>query len=71
MSRGIDKAIVAAGSETALAEMLGVSQQAVSKWKKRGFVPIKPVDRASQINNATGVERRELIDPALLEAVDG
>lgn len=68
---GIQKAIDAAGSETALAEVMGVTQQAVSKWKSKGYVPLRPVDRATQITNMFRIERKELIDPALLDAVEG
>lgn len=63
---GIEKAIAAAGSEQALGEMLGVSQQAVSKMKRRGFVPLSRVD---QIVNVMRIAREELIDPKLKEAL--
>ena len=68
---GIRKAIEAAGGEVALADLCGVTQQAVSKWKQRGYVPLRPVDRATQITNMFRIERKELIDPALLDAVEG
>lgn len=63
---GIDKAIAAAGSEAKLGYMLGVTQQAVNKMKKRGFVPLSRVD---QITNAFRIGRDELIDPRLRDAV--
>ena len=63
---GIQKAIAAAGSEAKLADMLGVTQQAVNKMKKRGYVPLSRVD---QITSAFRVDRAELIDPALQEAL--
>lgn len=65
---GIDRIIAAAGGQTALAEVLGVSQQAVSKWQKRGFVP---ADRVDQLANAFAVEREALIDPALRALIKG
>ena len=71
MTSGIEKAIKAAGSETNLAIMLGVSQQAVSKWRKRGYVPLRPVDRATQIANNIKIDRRELLDPELLASIEG
>lgn len=61
---GIDKAIEASGSETALAEMLGVSQQAVNKWKQRGYVPQGRVD---QIAGHFGIEKDELLDPMIVQ----
>ncbi len=63
---GIDKAIAAAGSEAKLGDMLGISQQAVNKMKKRGYAPLCRVD---QLTNAFRIERDELIDPRLREAV--
>lgn len=36
---GLDRAIEAAGSATALAARLGLTQSAVSNWKLRGRVP--------------------------------
>lgn len=65
---GIDKVIAAAGGQTALADVLGVSQQAVSKWQKRGFVPAERVDQLAANFN---VERGELIDPAIKQLFKG
>ena len=59
---GIERAIAAAGSEAALGELLGVTQQAVNRMKKRGYAPR---DRVEQIANAFGIPRADLIDPAL------
>lgn len=61
---GIGKAVTAAGSQTALAEMLGVTQQAVAKWQGRGWAPL---ERAKQIANAFPITLKELIDPKLRE----
>jgi DNA-binding transcriptional regulator YdaS (Cro superfamily) len=36
---GIDKAVRLAGSQTALANLLGLSPQAVQKWVVQGFPP--------------------------------
>ena len=54
------------GAQTALATVLDVTPQAVSQWAKAGYAPN---DRAIQIEVMTGVSRRELIDPALIELV--
>jgi DNA-binding transcriptional regulator YdaS (Cro superfamily) len=65
---GIDKAIEAAGGEVALAELLGVSQQAVNKMKQRGYCAPK---RAEQIANNFPINVDELIDPTLVEILKG
>jgi TorA maturation chaperone TorD len=51
---GLDKAIEAAGGVRALARALGVSQPAVSAWKK------VPPERVAAVEAATGVLRAEL-----------
>lgn len=61
---GITKAVDAAGSQTALAELLGVTQQAVSKWEARGWAPL---ERARQIANAFPIPLKDLIDPKIRE----
>jgi DNA-binding transcriptional regulator YdaS (Cro superfamily) len=63
---GISKAIEAAGSQHALAGELGVTQQAISRWLLRGWVPRR---RAMEIENQYGVPRATLVDPKLLDAV--
>lgn len=63
---GITAAIEAAGGQVALAEALGVTQQEVSRWKVRGFVP---EHRVVEVEQATGVPRGRLIDPALMELI--
>lgn len=59
---GIFKAIKAAGNQTKLADALGVSQQAISKWTRLGWVP---VDRAIEIEAQYGIPRRDLVNPKL------
>lgn len=39
MENGIQKAVRAAGSQSALARMLGLTPQAVQKWVEQGYVP--------------------------------
>ena len=61
---GIEQAIHAIGSQAKLAEALGCSQQNVSMMLRNGYAPIKWV-RA--IEQATGVPRDRLINPALAD----
>jgi transcriptional regulator with XRE-family HTH domain len=65
-TNGITKASEAAGSQGKLAEMLGVTQQAVSKWEARGWAPLK---RARQIASAFPIPLKELIDPDTAELI--
>ena len=51
---GLDRAIEAAGGVRALARQLGISQPAISSWKR------VPSDRVIAIEAATGVPRRDL-----------
>ncbi len=51
---GLDRAIDAAGSVRALARALGISQPAISSWKR------VPADRVIAIELATGIPRAEL-----------
>lgn len=51
------RAIKAAGSQAALASAIGVSQQAISFWVKRGMAP---AEKVVAIEKATGVTRQEL-----------
>ncbi len=51
---GLEKAIEAAGGVRALARALGISQPAISVWKR------VPSDRVIAVEAATGVPRREL-----------
>lgn len=41
MEIGIEKAVRLAGSQTALAKLIGVSPQAVQKWVEQGFAPAR------------------------------
>lgn len=52
----LERAILAAGTGKALAELLGVTPMAVSYWKVRGV----PARQALPIEKATGVSRHEL-----------
>lgn len=64
---GIADALKQAGNQVALAERLGVSQQAVSIWLRRGWVPVR---RALEIEAQFGIPRSRLISPRLADLVD-
>lgn len=66
-STGIADALKQAGNQVALAERLGVSQQAVSIWLRRGWVPVR---RALEIEAQFGIPRARLISPRLADLVD-
>jgi hypothetical protein len=70
-ARGIDQALTRAaeiagkrGGQVWLAHRLGVTQQAVSLWSRRGWVP---TNRADEIQQLTGVPARELMNPRLVK----
>lgn len=60
--KGIDKVVELAGSQRKLADVLGVTQQAISEWVRQGYVPI---GRVVEIESLFGVGRLELVDPSL------
>lgn len=64
---GITAAVRLAGGQGKLAELLGVTQQAVSNWERRGWVPAA---RAVEIEVQTGIARQRLISQRLLELAD-
>ncbi len=57
-THGLEKAIKVAGSQNALAEMLGVRQSHISNWLNRD--ERVPAERVLSIEAATGVPRHEL-----------
>lgn len=63
---GIEAAVRAAGSQEALAELLGVTQQAVSSWVKRGW---PPDERIVEISALTGIAPELLVKPTIAEAL--
>lgn len=65
---GLGEAILAAGGQGALARKIGVSQPAVSRWVRYGWVPLAHVVR---IEEMFGVPRARLINPKHLELVGG
>ena len=59
----VARAVVLVGSQTALAHLLGVTPQAVSRWVQCGCAPAK---RLVQIERATaGRVTRQELNPAL------
>lgn len=63
----VEDAVRTAGTQAKLARALGVSQQAVSMWLRRGWV--SPT-RAREIEALYGIERQKLIDPKLSDLMD-
>ena len=63
---GIIDAVAAAGSQQKLADTLGVSQQAVAEWVKRGYAPIT---RLVDIEAQYGIPRVRLINPKYSNAL--
>lgn len=64
---GIEAAIEAAGTQTRLADALGVKQQTVSLWLKSGYVPNEHI---VAIETMYGVPRSRLINPKIADLVD-
>lgn len=63
---GIQQAVAKAGGQTRLAELLGVSRQAVSHMVKVGYAPLS---RAVEIESQLGVPRAELVHPKIKDAL--
>lgn len=66
-SSGIEQAIKVAGSQVALATMVGCTQQNISFWKRQGYAPVL---RTLQIEQLTGVPRTQLLDPRVLRVIN-
>ncbi len=65
---GIETAIAAAGNQSKLAEVLGVSRNSISLWKAQGWVPL---GRAREIELLYGISREVLMKPSIREGVLG
>lgn len=64
---GVIKAIGYAGTQRDLANILGVSQQVISSWKRAGYV--SSFHRCKQIHDIFGIPMVELLDPELVTHV--
>ncbi|SEN31681.1 Putative antitoxin of toxin-antitoxin system, YdaS/YdaT [Duganella sp. CF517] len=60
---GIAAAVAAAGTQDKLAKDLGVTQPAVQKWCKQGWVPLM---RAGQIEALYNISRTRLANPKIV-----
>lgn len=67
MQKGIEKAILVAGSQKKLAAELGVTQQFISFAKLRGWVS---PSRAKQIEKVTGIDRWSLVEPSIIDTLN-
>lgn len=65
---GLGEAILAAGGQGALARKLGISQPAVSRWVRCGWVPLAHV---IAVENMFGIPRAKLINPKHLALIGG
>lgn len=65
MTPGIEQAIDLAGGQRELADLLGVSQQAVSKMKTNGYAPLGHAKRIVELFGT--IPLRELVAPELRE----
>lgn len=63
---GIEAAIRRAGTQAKLAQLVGVTQQNISVWRRQGYVPLMP---ALKVEEVTGVPRRRLLHPDLAALV--
>ena len=67
VSTGIAEALQKAGGQARLAWCLGVTQQSISIWLKRGYVPLL---RAREIEMIYGVARQRLVSPKVRHAMN-
>jgi DNA-binding XRE family transcriptional regulator len=66
-ANAVTRAVLAAGSQNKLADVLGVTQQAISLWEKRGWVPL---DRVQEISILYDIPRGLLINPRIASMMD-
>lgn len=63
---GIAEAVSKAGSQSALARQLGVSQAAIWEWLQAGYVPLS---RVTEVEALYGIARSRLVHPKYLIAL--
>lgn len=70
--KGISKAVEMAGSQAVLAVKLGVTQQAISEWEIKGFVPDNRIDDVLNAvdKGCAQIKPRDLLDPKLIALMD-
>lgn len=61
----VDAAISAAGSAAQLARMLGITDQAILKWRNKGEIPLS---RVFDVERVTGIHRSVLRPDFFAEA---
>lgn len=66
-ANGIEAAITKAESVREIADKLGVTHQAIYKWRKLGWVPQR---RALDIERLWGVPRKRLLKPSLVALLE-
>ena len=64
--KALEALVVVAHSQEKLGAKLGVSQAAVSKWLKRGYLPMA---RAIEVEALYGIPRQNIMNPRVVEAL--
>ena len=64
--RALNEAINRGGGIVRFAKAMGVTHQAVTAWRRRGFAP---ADRALAIEAIFGVPREDVMAPHLVDAL--
>ena len=62
-TNGVQMAIDAVGSQHELAALMGTTQQNVSAWLRRGYLPTRRILECEQL---TGIPRLMLVNPRLV-----
>lgn len=58
----LETAITRAGGIIAFSKAMGVTHQAVTAWRRRGYVPLQ---RAATIEASFGIDRAQLVAPEI------
>jgi hypothetical protein len=65
-TNGVKRAIVAAGSQAALGDALGVTKQFIGKSERKGWLPLERAQTASQLY---GIALVDLVRPDIAAAM--